>query len=299
MDGVELIRSFCGVRHKGALVVAELGINHNGQFQMAKNLITAAHSAGADLVKMQLTRGPGWIPLEQRDNLREWNGEVMTYAQYREKLEFTDEDLSNLNQYSWELGLPMFYSAMDVNSMDWCKVFDPPCYKIPSCKAIDLELLACAEEEGKPVLVSTGMSTHDEIVSLFPHLGINDVVMHCVSSYPTNAEDCNLRVMEWLGSCVANHPGLPVGYSGHERGYQITLAAVAMGARMVERHLTLDRTLPGTDQASSLEPVGFGRMVRDIRVVEAAMGDGVKRLLPCEEASRKKLRGSFWRGSCS
>lgn len=285
-DAIDLIRKHAGIKHNGCIVVSELGINHNGDVGLAKQLLTAAKAAGADVAKLQMGRGH-WIPLEQRAVKREWQGQIMSYQEYRQKLELSDGDLNKVSYHCDALELPLAFSAFDTESMNMVKLFDPPFYKIPSCKMNDMALLECAQQEGKPVVVSTGMADMDEVLRMAAELTPADMLMHCVSCYPCEPRACNLRVMASLTAMT----GRWVGYSGHERGYQVTLAAAIMGAPMVERHLTLDRTLLGTDQAASLEPHGFARMVRDIRICEQAQGDGVKRLLECELPSRKKLRG--------
>lgn len=268
-------------------IVAEIGINHNGDVEIAKRLIDAAKLAGCDAVKFQKRTPELCVPPEQRDIPRETPWGLITYMEYRYKVEFGYEQYAEIDRYCKQQGIIWFASCWDVPSVDFIEQFDPPCYKVASASLTDDELLLRVNATGKPILLSTGMSTMDEIrhaVSLLDQDRL--IIMHSTSTYPCPPEELNLRMIQTL----KREFGLPVGYSGHEVGLQTTYAAVVLGACVVERHITLDRAMWGSDQAASVEPGGFMRLVRDIRVIERALGDGVKRVYESELAARAKLR---------
>lgn len=268
-------------------IVAEIGINHNGDVEIAKRLIDAAKLAGCDAVKFQKRTPELCVPPEQRNIPRETPWGLITYLEYRYKVEFGYEQYAEIDRYCKQQGITWFASCWDIPSVDFIEQFDPPCYKVASASLTDAALLKRINDTGKPVLLSTGMSTMDEIrhaVSLIDPERL--IIMHSTSTYPCPPAELNLRVIQTL----AKEFGLPVGYSGHEVGLQTTYAAVVLGACVVERHITLDRAMWGTDQAASVEPGGFMRLVRDIRVIEQALGDGVKRVYESEMAARAKLR---------
>lgn len=268
-------------------IVAEIGINHNGDVEIAKRLIDAAKLAGCDAVKFQKRTPELCVPPEQRNIPRETPWGLITYMEYRYKVEFGYEQYAEIDRYCKQQGIAWFASCWDVPSVDFMEQFDPPCYKVASASLTDDELLLRLNGTGKPILLSTGMSTMDEIrhaVSLLDHDRL--IIMHSTSTYPCPPNELNLRMIQTL----RREFGLPVGYSGHEVGLQTTYAAVVLGACVVERHITLDRAMWGSDQAASVEPGGFMRLVRDIRVIEQALGDGVKRVYESEMAARAKLR---------
>jgi len=272
-------------------VIAELGINHNGDFQLAKQLIQAAKEAGADCVKFQKRTLPDAVPVEQRLQLRETPWGPMTYLQYKERLEFNREAYDQLAEHCRQVGIEWTVSVWDADAVAFMQPYrgQLPFLKVPSAKLTDMALLEAVRAFAIPVIASTGMSTMAEVARAVAVLRKTDLtLMHTVSTYPADPEEVNLRVMQTLQSAFQ----VPVGYSGHERGLQITLAAVARGAHVVERHLTLDRAMWGTDQAASLEPHAFARLVRDIRVIEAALGGPDKAVQPRELAVRSRLRGS-------
>jgi N-acetylneuraminate synthase len=268
-------------------VIAEIGINHNGDMNIAKRLIDVAHLAGCDAVKFQKRTPEICVPREQRKVERETPWGTMTYMAYRERVEFGAEEYAEIDVYCREKPIAWFASCWDAPSVDVIDAFDPPCYKIASAGLTDTALLEHTRATGRPLILSTGMSTMDEIRSAIELLGNDDlVVLHTTSAYPCPHADINLQMINTLGELF----DMPVGYSGHEVGLQISLAAVALGACAIERHVTMDRTMWGSDQAASVEPSGLMRLVRDIRVIETAMGDGIKRVTPSEEESRKRLR---------
>jgi len=210
-----------------------------------------------------------------------------TNGDLKRGLEFGEAEYREIDAHCRERGVLWFASCWDEASVDFMERFDPPCYKIASASLTDEELLRHHRRTGRPLILSTGMSTMDEIRRAVEILGEEDLILlHCTSTYPSRPEELNLRMIATL----RREFGCPVGYSGHEVGLQTTLAAVALGACVVERHITLDRAMWGSDQAASVEPHGFRRLVRDIRVIERAMGDGVKRVYDSELPIREKLR---------
>ncbi len=269
-------------------VVAEIGLNHNGDVELAKRLIDVASQAGADAVKFQKRTPEISTPAHMRDMPRETPWGTMTYLEYRYRVEFGRDEYVEIADYATMAGLDWFASPWDVPSVAFLEDLNVVAHKVASAALTDLELLAALRETGKPVILSTGMSTIEEIDRALNALGTERVVLlHATSTYPMEPEEANLKTIATLRD---RYPGIPVGYSGHERGLQISLAAVALGAVAVERHVTLDRTMWGSDHAASLEPAGLEHLVRDIRIVEQALGDGVKRVFPGELAPMAKLR---------
>lgn len=268
-------------------VVAEIGINHNGDLALAKDLVAAAARAGCDAVKFQKRTPELCVPVEQRDVVRETPWGRMTYLDYRYRVEFGLAEYEEIDRCCRALGIDWFASCWDEPSVDFMERFQPPAYKIQSAAVTDLPLLDRLRETGRPLVLSTGMSEMDEIHAAVARLGAHDLVIcHSTSAYPCPIGQLNLRMIPTLERLF----GCPVGYSGHEVGLPTTVAAVALGARYVERHLTLDRAMWGSDQAASVEPDGFSRLVKYVRTVEAALGDGVKRVYPSEHAVRARLR---------
>lgn len=269
-------------------VVAEIGINHNGDLAIAKKLIDAAKEAGCDAVKFQKRTPDICVPPEQRDLPKETPWGIMTYLEYRHKLEFGKEEYLEIAQYCKQREILWFASVWDMPSVDFMENFNPVCYKIPSAMLTNHNLLRYVRATGRPVILSTGMSTMEEIRKAVEVLGTDDLIItHCTSTYPCPPKELNLRVIQTL----REEFDCPIGYSGHEVGLQTTYAAVVLGACYVERHITLDRSMWGSDQAASVEPWGFKRLVRDIRVIEEALGDGIKRVYESELPVRKRLRG--------
>ena len=271
-----------------AYVIAEIGLNHNGDVDIAKRLIDVAADAGADAVKFQKRTPEISTPEHMRDVPRETPWGTMTYLEYRRRVEFGRDEYVAIGDHATLRGLDWFASPWDVPSVAFLEELNVVAHKVASASVTDLELLTALRETGKPVILSSGMSTIEQIDRALETLGTDRVVlMHATSTYPMEPEEANLRVITTLRD---RYPGVPIGYSGHERGLQISLAAVALGAVAVERHITLDRTMWGSDHAASLEPTGLTHLVRDIRVIETALGDGVKRVFPGEQAPMAKLR---------
>lgn len=271
-----------------AYVIAEIGLNHNGDVDVAKRLIDVAAKAGADAVKFQKRTPEISTPEHMRDVPRETPWGTMSYLDYRRRVEFGRDEYIAIGDHATMLGLDWFASPWDVPSVDFLEDLNVVAHKVASASLTDTELLVALRETGKPIILSTGMSTIEQIDRALATLGTDRVVlMHATSTYPLEPEEANLRAIATLRD---RYPGVPVGYSGHERGLQISLAAVAIGAVAVERHITLDRTMWGSDHAASLEPTGLEHLVRDIRVIEMALGDGVKRVFDSERAPMAKLR---------
>lgn len=267
-------------------VVAEIGINHNGDLDIAKRLISVAVAAGCQAVKFQkrtvdVVFSPDELLRPRESPFGETNGDL------KRGLEFGVEQYRAIDRYCRDVNILWFASCWDEESVDFIDQFDPPAYKIASACLTDDDLLRHTRARGKPMILSTGMSTLEQVDHAVEVLGKQDlVILHTCSTYPASYTELNLRVM---GS-FDNRYGVPVGYSGHETGLPSTIAAVALGAKVIERHITLDRAMWGTDQAASLEPNGITRLVRDIRLVESALGDSSKKVLPSEIPIMRKLR---------
>jgi N-acetylneuraminate synthase len=271
-----------------AFIIAEIGINHNGDLDIAKKMIDGAVHAGADAVKFQKRTPDVATPPEQQKQMRETPWGYITYLDYRYKVEFNEEQYCEIDRYCREKGIAWMVSVWDEPSVDFMEKFDTPAYKIPSASLTDTKLIRKARSTGKPLILSTGMSTMEQIYQGVQVAGEeNLVVMHCTSTYPCEPEELNLKMVQTLRG---EFPNIPIGYSGHEVGLVPSAVAVAFGACMVERHLTLDRAMWGSDQAASVEPGGFERLVKYIRVTEASLGDGVKKVYVSEQSSLKKLR---------
>ena len=271
-----------------AYVVAEIGINHNGDLSIAKQMIDAAVHAGVEAVKFQKRTPEISTPLEQQKQMRETPWGYITYLDYRNRVEFNEEQYCEIDRYCKSKGITWMVSVWDEASVDFMEKFDTPAYKIPSASLTDLGLIRKARATGKPIILSSGMSTMEQIQKGVATAGEKDLVlMHCTSTYPCEPEQLNLKMIESLRH---EFPDVPIGYSGHEVGLVPSTIAVALGACMVERHLTLDRAMWGSDQAASVEPGGFERLVKYVRVTEASLGDGVKKVYESEKASMMRLR---------
>ena len=257
-------------------VIAEIGINHNGDLEIAKKMIDAAVHAGADAVKFQKRTPDVATPPDQQNQMRETPWGYITYLDYRYKVEFNEEQYGEIDRYCKERGIAWMVSVWDEPSVDFMEKFDTPAYKIPSASLTDVKLIRKARATGKPLILSSGMSTLEQICKGVEVAGDQDLVlMHCTSTYPCEPEELNLKMVQTLRD---KFPALPIGYSGHEVGLVPSAVAVAFGACMIERHLTLDRAMWGSDQAASVEPGGFERLVKYIRVTERSIGDGVKKV---------------------
>jgi sialic acid synthase SpsE len=268
-------------------IIAEIGINHNGDIEIAKQLMDVAVETGCDAVKFQKRTPEICVPEEQKSIPRETPWGSMTYFEYKKRIEFEQKEFEQIDAYAKKIGIDWFASPWDVPSVNFLEGFNVPCQKIASACLTDSELLNAINKTKTTTILSTGMSSMQEIdkaVSL-----LNDVplaIAQATSTYPAEASELNLRAIQTF----AEKYKVPVGYSGHERGLQVTIAAVALGATFIERHITLDRSMWGTDHSASLEPEGLKKLVRDIRIIELALGDGKKKVYDSEIPIRAKLR---------
>ena len=268
-------------------VIGEIGINHNGDVEIAKKLIDVAVAAGCQAVKFQKRTPEISTPKDQRDKIRQTPWGEMTYLEYKYKVEFEEPEYTEIDAYAKKQGVQWFASPWDAPSVDFLEKMDVPTHKVASASVTDHEMLRALAATGKPIILSTGMSTIEQIDAAVEILDTSKlVILHATSTYPLPPEEANLRTITTL----QERYGVPVGYSGHETGLQISIAAVALGAVAVERHITLDRAMWGSDHASSLEPKGLENLVRDIRILEKALGDGQKRVMPGEFSPMSRLR---------
>ncbi len=268
-------------------VVAEIGINHNGDLDIAKKLILAAKDSGVDAVKFQKRTPEVCVPKEQQGQMRETPWGYISYLDYRYKVEFDEQQYHEIDELCKQIGLDWFVSVWDQESVDFMEKFSPICYKLPSASLTDHELLLKIRKTGRPMILSTGMSTTNQIKEAVDVVGLDNLLItHATSAYPCDPNELNLRMIQTLRTDFS----CPIGYSGHEVGLVTSVIAVAMGACLVERHFTLDRAMWGSDQAASVEPGGFRKLVKYIQVTEQALGDGVKKVYESELSSLKKLR---------
>jgi N-acetylneuraminate synthase len=269
-------------------IIAEIGINHNGDLENAKRLIDGAIFAGCDAVKFQKRTPELCVPKDQWNIQRETPWGAMSYIDYRHKVEFGFAEYEEIDRYCKARDIDWFASCWDVESVDFIEEFEPVMYKVASATLTDKNLIQKIRDTKRPVMLSTGMSTIEEIENAIELLGTDKLMLaQSTSTYPCKLEELNLKVIE---SFNRKYQDIPIGYSGHETGLAPTLAAVALGAKFVERHITLDRAMWGSDQAASVEVGGMFRLVKDIRDIEKALGDGKKKVFESEMKSRKKLR---------
>lgn len=270
-----------------AYVIAEIGINHNGDLGLALALVDVAADAGCDAVKIQKRTPRLCVSADQAASRRSTPWGEMSYLEYRERVELSPDDCRALVARCAERGIAWLASCWDIPSVEFVASLEPTVFKIASACLTDEALLREHRKHGLPIILSTGMSTLEEIDRAVEILGTQELaLLHCTSTYPAKPGELNLNAMATL----RERYGVPVGYSGHEVGLATTVAAATLGACIVERHITLDRASWGSDQAASLEPPGLARLVRDIRVIREAMGDGVKRVYDSEIPIRAKLR---------
>ena len=269
-------------------ITGEIGINHNGDLANAIALIDKAVDAGCDAVKFQKRTPEVCTPRDQWDIERDTPWGRMSYIDYRHRVEFGVEEYAAIDEHARHRGIAWFASPWDIGSVDFLEGFEVSAHKVASACLTDDELLRRLRATGRTVILSTGMSTMRQIRHAVEVLGSDNIILcHATSTYPAQTSELNLKMIFTL---QGEFPNVPIGYSGHETGLQTTLAAVAMGATFVERHITLDRSMWGSDQAASVEPQGLARLVRDVRVISEAMGDGVKQIYDGERTAMKKLR---------
>jgi N-acetylneuraminate synthase len=267
-------------------IVAEIGINHNGDIDIAKKLIDVAIIAGCNAVKFQKRTIDIVYTSEELAKPRE-SPYGTTNGELKYGLEFEKEEYDEIDRYCKEKKIAWYSSPWDERSVDFMEQYDTPCYKLASASITDDELLKYIKSKGRPIILSTGMSNMAQIDHAVNIVGVDNLILlHACSTYPAYYEELNLNVI----SVLKQRYNVPVGYSGHETGLPSSVAAKVLGACMIERHITLDRSMWGSDHAASLEPNGIMRLVRDIRLVETSMGDGVKRVIEREFPIMKKLR---------
>lgn len=272
-------------------MVAEIGINHNGSLEIAKKLIDASFACNWHCVKFQKRTPDLCVPENQRNVLRDTPWGRISYLEYRYKVEFGSTEYSYIDKYCTEKPIYWTVSVWDIPSLEFILNYEVPFIKIPSAKLTEHELLRLASQSGKPVILSTGMSTVEEIDKaveiLEKHSKGNYILMHTNSAYPVPVEELNLRVINYLRDrykCV-------IGYSGHEYGLEPSVIAVSLGAKIIERHITLDHKMWGSDHAASLEVHAMDMLHKRIKEASKVLGDGVKRVTETELESRKRLRG--------
>lgn len=269
-------------------IIAEIGINHNGSLELAKKMIDGAVFSGCDAVKFQKRTPELCVPEDQWHIERDTPWGRISYIEYRRKIEFGYAEYENIHLYCKQKGILWFASCWDEPSVDFIEQFNPPLYKASSASLTDYELLTMKKNTGRPLMLSTGMSTENEVENTIKILDYDKLLIaQSTSAYPCKLEELNLNYIKTLKN---KYPQYPVGYSGHETGLAPTLASVAIGANFIERHITLDRAMWGTDQAASVEIIGLHRLVSNIRDIEKSLGNGVKRVYESEYSSIKKLR---------
>jgi N-acetylneuraminate synthase len=270
-------------------IISEIGINHNGDINIVKKLIDSAYESGCDAVKFQKRNPDVSTPISQTEVMKETPWGEMTYIDYKHKIEFGKEEYDEIDIYCREIGIEWFASAWDLDSQEFLKQYNCKYNKIASPMLTHRNLLEVVAQEGKHTFISTGMSTMEQIekaVKIFKDYGCSFELMHCNSSYPTADFNSNLSCIKTLRKRFDCN----VGYSGHEKGIQITLAAVALGVTSIERHITLDRYMYGTDQFASVTPMDLIKLCKLVRVIESAIGDGKKTLREEEKENMNKLR---------
>ena len=276
---------------KKTYIIAEIGINHNGSMDIAKKLIDVAAVAGCDAVKFQKRNPDVCVPEHQKSVMRETPWGTMTYLEYKYKVEFEKEEYDEIDSYCKQRGIDWSASPWDLDSLRFLDQYDLPFIKMPSAMMTNEPLMRAAAKTGKKIIFSSGMSTleeTDKAVVWMREEGADFALLHCNSAYPAPLADLNLSCIKTL----KDRYDCEVGYSGHEFRLGTTVAAVYLGASILERHITLDRSMWGSDHLSSVEPQGLIKLVSGVRELELAFGDGVKRVTDGELASRKKLRGN-------
>jgi len=270
--------------------IGEIGINHNGDIQIAKRLIDGAFACQWDCVKFQKRNPDVCVPEHQKSVMRDTPWGRMSYLEYKYKVEFGKNEYDLINDYSKQKPIDWATSVWDLDSLEFMQQYDVPFFKIPSALITDNELVSETAKTQIPMIISTGMSTIEEVdntVNLIMKEGVNPVIMHCNSSYPTPKNELNLRVIETF----KNRYNSVIGYSGHEEDLEATVIAVSMGAMVIERHITLDHNMWGTDQKSSLEIMGMDKLLKRCNEVQNMLGSFEKVVTNSEIPIRKKLRG--------
>ena len=275
---------------KKTYIIAEIGINHNGDLDIAKRLIDIATLSGCDAVKFQKRNPDVCVPEHQKNVMRDTPWGTMTYLEYKYKVEFEKAEYDEIDRYCKEKGIAWSASPWDLDSLEFLTQYDLPFIKLPSAMLTNYELVEACAKSGKRVILSTGMSTEEEIdtaVDTIKRFTSDFAILHCNSTYPAPIEELNLSTIKTL----KDKYNCEVGYSGHEFRIGTTVASVYLGATILERHITLDRTMWGTDHLSSVEPQGLIKLVKGVRELEEAFGDGIIQVTESEKIIRNKLRG--------
>jgi N-acetylneuraminate synthase len=270
--------------------IAEIGINHNGDVGIAKRLIDAAFACGWDCVKFQKRQPDICVPEHQKNVMRDTPWGRLRYIDYRKRIEFGGAEYDQIDAYCDQKPISWTGSVWDLPSLEFLLRYDVPLLKIPSAHITNLELVTEVARSGQPVVASSGMSTMEELeacVDTIKKHCSNYVILHCNASYPAPEDEVNIRTIQTL----KEHFECPIGYSGHEYGLEPTVLAVALGAMVIERHITLDHDMWGTDQKSSIEIEGMDKLIRRIRAIPTILGTAEKTVTPSEQTIRRKLRG--------
>jgi N-acetylneuraminate synthase len=275
---------------KKTYIIAEIGINHNGDLDIAKRLIDIAALSGCDAVKFQKRNPDVCVPEHQKNVMRDTPWGTMTYLEYKYKVEFEKAEYDEIDRYCKEKDIVWSASPWDLDSLDFLNQYNLPFIKLPSAMLTNYPLIEACAKSGKKVILSTGMSTEEEIdiaIETIRKHTDNFAILHCNSTYPAPLNELSLSTITTL----KNKYNCEVGYSGHEFRIGTTVASVYLGATIIERHITLDRTMWGTDHLSSVEPQGLIKLVKGIRELEEAFGDGTIQVTESEKIIRNKLRG--------
>ena len=282
---------------KRTYIIAEIGINHQGSLSIAKRLIDLAAVAGCDVVKFQKRNPDIAVPQSQKTEVKSWQGKIMTYLEYKHKVEFGKKEYDEIDKYCKQKGIAWSASAWDLDSVEFLQQYDIPFIKIPSAMLTHDELLKACVEKFPKVILSTGMSTEEEIehaVDILTSAKIEHSraepigLLHCNSSYPAPVSELNLSAIKTLAE---KYPDFEIGYSGHEMLLGTTVASVLLGATIIERHITIDRSMEGSDHLCSITPNGLFKLVSGIRELEQAYGDGKIKVTDAEKIIKQKLRG--------
>jgi sialic acid synthase SpsE len=287
---IRIGRHTLGRDSSDCFVIAEVGHNHGGDVGVCRQLFQAAKNAGVSAVKLQKRDNRALYTRQFYDS--SYNSENAfgpTYGAHREALEFGESEYRDLKQYAESLGLVFFATAFDFPSVEFLERIDVPCYKVASGDVTHIPLLKVVAQTGKPLILSTGASTLDDVKRAYDAImPLNQqlAILHCTAEYPSDHSDMNLAV---IGTYLREFPGAVIGLSDHENGIAMAVAAYVLGARVIEKHFTLNHAWKGTDHAFSLEPEGMRKLVRDLHRAGIAMGDGVKRIYDKEKPARLKM----------